>query len=152
MILFLDFDGVLHQEYIADTAPGAVRSESDFSCLPRFEAVMRDFPQVDIVISSAWRETNSLDALRKLFSSDIANRIVSVTPILPLSIDARREREILAWLSMSGRESETIVAVDDWPALFTPNCSFLFAVDPETALDDTAAEALRQRLRTLVLE
>jgi hypothetical protein len=48
MILFLDFDGVLHPEYDGQAAPADVV----FCHLPRFEAVMRDHPEVEIVISS----------------------------------------------------------------------------------------------------
>lgn len=52
MILFLDFDGVLHTEHDDGPTP----DESVFCHLPRFEAVMRDFPTVEIVISL--RSTN----------------------------------------------------------------------------------------------
>ncbi|WP_205895069.1 HAD domain-containing protein [Metapseudomonas otitidis] len=52
MILFLDFDGVLHPEYDGQATPADVV----FCHLPRFEAVMRDHPEVEIVISSTWRE------------------------------------------------------------------------------------------------
>lgn len=59
MILFLDFDGVLHPEYDGQATPADVV----FCHLPRFEAVMRDHPEVEIVISSMWREQFPLDAL-----------------------------------------------------------------------------------------
>ena len=56
MILFLDFDGVLHP--LHDNVPTPenhdnVPTPADqlFCYLPRFEAVMRDFPMVKIVIS-----------------------------------------------------------------------------------------------------
>ena len=42
MILFLDFDGVLHPEYDRQAAPADVA----FCHLPRFEAVMREHPEV----------------------------------------------------------------------------------------------------------
>jgi len=71
--LFLDFDGVLHPEPCFD------RSRL-FCQLPVLEAVLRDFPEVDIVISSSWRELLHLDDLKSLFSGDIAWRIVGVTP------------------------------------------------------------------------
>ena len=66
MILFLDFDGVLHPEY----SDRAVPDEIAFCHLPRFEAVLRDFPNVEIVISSTWRYHLPLDALRERFSAD----------------------------------------------------------------------------------
>ena len=45
MILFLDFDGVLHPEPCYD-------KQSFFCCLPRLENVLRDFPKVRVVISN----------------------------------------------------------------------------------------------------
>ncbi|MFZ3000646.1 MAG: HAD domain-containing protein [Undibacterium umbellatum] len=53
MILFLDFDGVLHPEPCYDKT-------QLFSCLPRLEAILRDFPTVQIVISSTWRKNWSI--------------------------------------------------------------------------------------------
>jgi hypothetical protein len=43
MILFLTFDGVLHP---------MKRENRSLVHVPRFEVVMRDYPAVDIVISS----------------------------------------------------------------------------------------------------
>jgi hypothetical protein len=147
LILFLDFDGVLHREVIADFASGAVRAASDFSHLSHFENIMREYPQIEIVISSAWRETNPLGNLQSYFASDIASRIIDVTPVPPASLDARREREIRSWLREAGRENEQFVAVDDWPHLYSENCDFLFLVNLETAFDEATAEALRHRLQ-----
>ncbi|HYD80185.1 MAG TPA: HAD domain-containing protein [Paucimonas sp.] len=146
MILFLDFDGVLHPECVSAVALCRRQEQGDFSCVPLFEQIMREFPQVEIVISSAWRETNPLQALRGFFSPDIAPRIVGTTPIFPVDTEARRECEIRRWLSEAGRQSEPFVAVDDCPPLFSRNCDFLFYVNPETALDDACAKALRKRL------
>ena len=112
MILFLDFDGVLHPRY----ENGPVPVEAAFCHLPRFEAVMHDFPEVQIVISSTWREQFSLDKLRTWFSADIAARIVGATPIVPADHPGsleRRESEILAWLVEQGRSSEPWLALDD---------------------------------------
>lgn len=47
MILFLDFDGVLH--------PYPCKPEQAFSAAPRLLAVLDDFPHVDVVVSSSWR-------------------------------------------------------------------------------------------------
>lgn len=80
-VLFLDFDGVLHAE---PSLPKEV-----FSQLPLVEAVLRDCPWVDIVISSTWRldwmgdsDATAVENLRRYFSPDIAQRVVGVTPFL----------------------------------------------------------------------
>ena len=63
MILFLDFDGVLHPEGEDHIFKGGV----DFCFLPRLEALLREFPQVKIVISSSWREQLLYKTLLKPF-------------------------------------------------------------------------------------
>ncbi|MET3139349.1 hypothetical protein AAKU61_003730 [Undibacterium sp. GrIS 1.2] len=100
MILFLDFDGVLHPEPCYDEA-------KLFTCLSRLEQVLREFASVRIVISSTWREKHSLSDLRRLFSADIAERIIGVTPSwrdhseLVDIIGYQRHAEIEAWLRQS---------------------------------------------------
>lgn len=66
MILFLDFDGVLHPFF-----PRADRSDEEnqlFAYLPRLEGVLRDFPEWQIVISSSWREHHPWTTVIKAFS------------------------------------------------------------------------------------
>ncbi|MFC3106396.1 HAD domain-containing protein [Undibacterium arcticum] len=63
MILFLDFDGVLHRfgDRIADYC----------RFLPRLEAELRDYPDVKIAVSSDWRKHHTLEELKGFFSADI---------------------------------------------------------------------------------
>ena len=147
MILFLDFDGVLHPEYDGEATPADIAA---FCHLPRFEAVMRDHPDVEIVISSTWREYLPLDALRARFSADIAARIIGATPVTP-RIDgkympARREGEILDWLSAAGRAHEPWLALDDAAWQFPQHREHLVACTWSVGFDDTAEAALRALL------
>lgn len=76
MILFLDFDGVLHPEgeyHIHNVG-------ADFCFLPRLDTLLREFSFVKIVISSSWREQLHYKTLLKPFSSDIRYRILGATP------------------------------------------------------------------------
>ena len=78
MIVFLDFDGVVHPQ-------GHATRASAFCRLPLIEEVFREFALVSIVISSAWRMRDkhpdgALLDLRQYFSPDIAERVVGVTP------------------------------------------------------------------------
>jgi hypothetical protein len=142
MILFLDFDGVLHPRY----ENGPVPEDVAFCHLPRFEAVMRDFPEVQIVISSTWREQFSLDKLRTWFSTDIAVRIIGTTPVFPAdhprSLE-QRESEILAWLVEQGRNSECWLAVDDSTWQFKHYRDHLVACICYVGLDRRAEVRLR---------
>ena len=66
--IFLDFDGVLHRG-----------NSGTLVLLPKLEALLRKHPQIVIVISSTWRN-GGLPYLKRLFSKDIAERVVGVTP------------------------------------------------------------------------
>lgn len=147
MILFLDFDGVLHPEYEGQAVP----IEVVFCHLHRFETIMRDHPDVEIVISSTWREQFALDALRARFSSDIAARIIGATPMISRGEDqylaARRESEILAWLERAGRQDEPWLALDDAAWQFARHRDHLVACTRYSGLDDKAEASLRAKLQ-----
>jgi hypothetical protein len=147
VILFLDFDGVLHPAYEAQAVPADVA----FCHLPRFEAVLRDFPQVEIVISSLWRHQLPFDKLTARFSADIRRRIIGITPGLDDQaadyVPARREEEILGWLADNGRTGEPWIALDDAIWLFEKHRDRVVTCIHYRGFDDEAANALRARLR-----
>lgn len=129
MILFLDFDGVLHP---------INRHEGLFFCMPLFESVMREHSCVEIVISSAWRGYYELPKLGSFFSTDIGDRIIGVTPNLYVpgwDVDHRglRETEINTWLKETGRTADPWLAIDDDVSCFSPECPRLVLVDEETS-------------------
>lgn len=117
MILFLDFDGVLHPVFPLPELPE--EENQFFAYAARLEEVLRGFPEVQIVISSTWRFLEPLDALRARFSPDIAARILGT-----LQTDMRnsgkgvRHAEILAWLSSQGLSDQPWLALDDDPDNF----------------------------------
>lgn len=97
--LFLDFDGVLHPEFCHESR--------HFSYLPFFEQVLRSSADVDVdvVVSSTWRQQYPLDQLRSRFSTDVAHRVIGVTPEYKDLVDVpdsllgdEREAECHAWL------------------------------------------------------
>jgi hypothetical protein len=141
-LLFLDFDGVLHPELAS--------YEQLFCHVPRLEAVLRDFPEVEVVISSSWREHSTLDELRARFSPDIAARMVGMTPVLARETRSgpRREREILAWLQSSGRTDEKWLALDDTEWLFERYRDRLIACSRFRGLDAEMERELRAALNT----
>lgn len=118
-ILFLDFDGVLHP------FPAPIDPACLFCFLPGFEDTLRDLPHLEIVISSSWREGHQLDELRKLFSPDVGERIIGVTPQIDVhrleDLRAVRQREIVLFLAKQPQEVAWI-ALDDDPDLFEPGC------------------------------
>ena len=95
MILFLDFDGVLHR--FGDRITDYCRF------LPRLEAVLRDYPDVKIVVSSDWRKHHTLEELHGFFFADIGKRVVGLTPVLQSEMNPQgptgiRRHEAMAWM------------------------------------------------------
>lgn len=101
-VLMLDFDGVLHPA-----------QAGTLIYLPVLEAWLRRHPDVDVVVSSNWRDTHTLDELRSLFSVDIQPRVIGTTPTIE---DAYREDEILALVHHYGIASWA--ALDDQVSQF----------------------------------
>ena len=135
LVLFLDFDGVLHPEFPWRKEVMVHRG--------LFEQAIRPYPDVDIVISSAWRHSHSLDEMRALFSHDIAMRIVHTTPPLPaVAVDEfpgklseyTRQAECEAWLHTYRAPAAPWIALDDRPQLFEPGCSRLLVTRSDTGL------------------
>jgi hypothetical protein len=118
VLIFLDFDGVLRRE----DAPLYLFEKPLRSA---FEDAVRRIPGAEIVVTSTWREVAGLTDLRRLFSRDIAERMVGVTPIG----EGGRYREILTYLRATGAEERRFVVVDDDPQSF-PRGVPLLLVDP----------------------
>jgi hypothetical protein len=78
VILFLDFDGVLHPR------PVAARNCEVFCAIHRLEDVLRQVPDVEVVISSSWRHHHPFGEMREYFAEDVRCR-VGVTPTCTIS-------------------------------------------------------------------
>lgn len=146
MILFLDVDGVLH--------PAVCAVDAELLCRrPLLETVLRECPQVEIVVSSTWRENRTLAELQAIFSPDVGARIVGVTPLWQDVQDETsmgtyvRQAEIEAWLRQAGRTWEPWVALDDQPWLFKPFLPNLVRSDPATGLTEEVCAMLVAKLR-----
>jgi hypothetical protein len=78
MILFLDFDGVLHP---------LQRSEPDFCRLPLLWKILRSCPHVDVVFSTSWREIYRPEEMIEFVTcgggEDLAHRIIGSNPRTP---------------------------------------------------------------------
>ena len=108
VVLFLDFDGVLHPKGGGVTA--------NLSKLPLLEELLRDATHghVSIVISSTWRQGHSLAKLRTLFSEDIRARVLGTTPVLEeYQSEHERFEEIKGWLQRNAGYSSWVALDDD---------------------------------------
>ena len=118
-LLFLDFDGVTHPVF---PLPNRTDVENQyFSCMPRIEAVLRDFPEWQIVISSSWREIHPFDAIQDFFSEDIRPRVIGVTPLTSIVVPTyQRYLEIMQFLAKN--PASHWIALDDVASIFPPDC------------------------------
>lgn len=146
MILFLDFDGVTH--------PEPCHQEEAFACLKFIEDLLREFPTVQIVISSSWRDFHSIEELRANFSLDMQARVIDVTPSirkpneqwLPGSMAYERQWEIEAWLRINRPKGTNWLAIDDRPLWFEPECRNLLVTERKRGFHLGQVEELRQMI------
>ncbi len=109
--IFLDFDGVLHYKY------------QKFYHVKILSNVILPFKNTtNIVISSSWRMTHSLDELKKFFPDEIKNLIIGITPIFYNSFDKGiRQKEIEYYIKNNNLQSWLII--DDEKYYFSDNIS-----------------------------
>ena len=147
-ILFLDFDGVMH-----------AANKRDLFCREEHLArVLRDFQNVEIVISSAWRETHTLKTMQTFFLTDLRARIVGVTPSLEMDeadtcvVSAVRFCEIQKYLADTDNRRRRWVALDDDPTLFPPQCASLVLCDGSSGFAQAQECELRKILAGLEMQ
>lgn len=146
MLIFLDFDGVLH-----------TKDEMPFVRLDLFEAFVLARPGVDVVISASWRETLDLPILLDVFSEAFQERILGVTPVFRethrefvddartvLSEPGIRQREIEAYVA-AHHPGRPWVALDDLPKLFLGTERLLHVPN---GLDETVLAELDRRIQS----
>lgn len=152
MHVFLDIDGVFRSN---DSPP----YDFEAHCVSAFEAVLEDFPEVHLVISSAWRLVMSMSEIAARFPSGLRLRIVGRTPMLDCRTTYIRYQEILNYLNvhcrrkrlsrtMAARVMRAWVAIDDDPRLY-PEAALgehLLLTDGSVGFDDRCANELRMTL------
>lgn len=138
MIIFLDFDGVLH--------PVNARGEGYFCYMENFLNLMDELPDVEIVISSSWRHAMAYGVLKSMLGRH-ESKIIGVTrDILKPEDGFWRLHEILGWIQ--DHEYKGVwLAIDDAGQEFPQDHPNLFLCDSSIGLDNDAIEALRHRLR-----
>ena len=143
MILFLDFDGVLH--------PKGANSDQLFRKAPLIWSLLGMLPELQVVFSTSWIASYPLDDLINFATygggETLASRFIGSTPSVPLDPTRnitgpvyRRELECLAWLGE--RASKTAwIALDDEATNFTPSTPHWHAVEGKEGL--TAQDILQ---------
>lgn len=149
IVLFLDFDGVLH--------PDPCIFENKFCRIHHVEEVIHEFEEcVEIVISSAWRDYYPLPDLREMFSPDFGALIVGATPSIRNPSPAwakvktpawEREYEIETWLAENRPNQPPWLAIDDRSEWFRPDTTNLLRTDPRKGFVYEQRQTLRSMLK-----
>jgi len=145
MILFLDFDGVLHEDPCFD-------ERRLFARAPDLVQALAPFPEVQIVLSTSWRTKRTLAEMTQPLPDGLRKRVVDATPLITSS-DApaalrpyRRHAECACWLRRQGHAQTPWFALDDRPSLFTPHCEQLILCDSNAGFVDATARRLQAAL------
>jgi len=141
MILFLDFDGVLHPH---------ARGEPVFSRRPLLWKVLRAAPQSEVVFTTTWRNEFSMDYLISCVTEnggeDLSGRFISSTPNLEAEgLYGRRDLEIQRWL-VTNNHTGLWLAIDDTVELFGGSHPNLFVCDGARGLTDEDVLAIVERI------
>lgn len=145
MILFLDFDGVMHP---------ALRGEPDFCRNHLLWQILRACPAVNVVFSTSWREIYAHEEL-VMFTTrnggeDLAHRFVACTPcIIPRSqaLQSTREAECLLWMQ-TNEPQRSWLAIDDCESFFLPFSPVLHLTDRKTGLTESDVQKIIERLQS----
>lgn len=149
MLIFLDIDGVLIPDRRNGSSLQTDIMKFNSVCLNHFENVLRSYPNVQVVISSSWREIFLFEVIPPLFSPDIAIRIIGFTPFLnPKNIHKHkylRHQEVLEYLPQNQAENSPWVAIDDIPEHYPPDAPVV-AIDDYNGFDQNSAKILSEYL------
>ncbi len=150
IFIALDIDGVLHS---VDARTDADDPElKPFTSLHRFETVLRDYPDVRVVIASDWQNHHTLEELRALFSEDLRARIVGVTGRdLGDTQPGNRQRDVERYLTEQGLAEATWCAIDDDEQNYLPTTALVHCQnDGFREADERALRAVLNQLQESV--
>lgn len=145
MIVFLDFDGVLHPDPCTDR-------RRLFEHAGRLAQSLAPFAEVGLVLSTAWRTVRPFDELLGILPAGLSERIVDRTPIFgsfkarPNLVPYRRHAECVQWLADNHLQNADWLALDDRPDEFAPYCDNLLTCHSDIGFDDRVDACLRSAL------
>lgn len=136
-VIFLDFDGVLHGS----------KTNSFFSNNNILANFLKDYDFIDIVLSTSWRESYSLDKIKKECIPELASKVIGTTPILNDGIiRGVRAREVEQYVKENNLEYYQFVCIDDIHFLFDNEFEQLILTDPQFGINDNTLSQLKTKL------
>lgn len=137
--IFLDFDGVGHSTLPKHMDERFIQFHLLTECLKSHKR------KCEVVISSSWRHTHSIQEIVQLLPSGLGELVVNVTG--PAFIGAyARFMEISRYVKEYGVTDW--IALDDSKFEFPKNCPQLIACDPRTGLQSAQVELIEKWLKS----
>lgn len=130
VILFLDFDGVLHPDAVYRRLDGRIELRASgelFMWAPLLEEILEDYPELRIVLSTSWVRVLGFRRARERLPAKLAERVIGATWHSAMgrnSLDVigwdhqTRFQQISAYLSRSPNPTPWLAIDDDdvgWP-------------------------------------
>lgn len=163
MILFLDFDGVLHPSsvYLRNGKPVLDADGELFMWAPLLVDALSDFPDCQIVLSTNWVRRLDFELTRDFLPVGLRERVIGSTWYSVMKTpgyndgltfsywsDATRHQQIKHWVQFNGLSAGKWVAIDDdasgWHESDSGN---LVLVDGNIGLSDaTKMKMLKSKL------
>lgn len=164
-VLFLDVDGVLNSYQSAHfwhnkrdqskwenegfaawagTLREYLTQEFDPIALSNLEEILREAPDLQIVVSSTWRLGETVESLKKIFAISplVASRILSKTPRFG---GEQRGKEIQDWLDRHPTTTDFVIVDDDSDMLHLKK--HLFQTSAKVGLDWYLQEKISRYLK-----
>lgn len=144
MLIFLDFDGVLHPT-------GKDKNKEVFACIMPLWKILRSCSDVNVVFTTSWRDIYKLDEMVEFVTygggEDLASRFIGSTPNLEGGgYYGRRDLEIEQWLSDNNYSGQWL-AIDDMPEIFNGDYTNLYVVDGRLGLTDADALEIMGKIK-----
>lgn len=156
MILFLDFDGVLHPDaaFLVNGRPTLKAEGQLFMWAPLLIKVLDDFPEVEIVLSTSWVRELSYTRACLWLPVELRRRVIGATWHSGMSFKKDGFRSLPTWYDEASRYQQIKryarraglsewVAIDDQPEGWNEDdLDKLVHTIGDTGLSDPAALAL----------
>lgn len=164
MILFLDFDGVLHPDaaFLVKGRPTFKAEGELFMWAPLLIKTLSDFPEVQIVLSTSWARELSFNRARRWLTTELRARVVGSTWHCAMSFKREAFRSLATWWDEATRYQQIKryagrAGLTDWVAIAdqpegwgVADLDKLVHTHSETGLSDPVALALlAARLKVL---
>lgn len=160
IILYLDFDGVLHDDDVVWSRKRGIHMRTPsrflFEWMPILEFLLQSYPEVKIVLSTSWVRVKSFDLAKKQLSPSLQSRVIGATfhrrEMSKFKFD-NQSRGAQIFSDVQRRCPATWFAIDNDDYEWPDHCRHqLIKTDDRSGLSDPRVQiAIQERLTALAI-